>query len=72
MPKTAAQMADILAAGGGLVTDARLHTTEQLLEMAGATQASGSTLILRNADSKTQDHLVQIAGAGRRRVIFEL
>ena len=72
MPKLPQTMIQILAAGGGLIIDASVRTPDQLVQMAAAAASGGSTLILRNADSKMPDQLVQIAAAGEGRVIFEL
>jgi hypothetical protein len=72
MSKTPEQLINILRAGGGLILDAATRLPDQLTQMAAAAAGSGATLVLRNADYRAPDDLINIAAAGRGRVIFEL
>jgi len=72
MSKTTTQVVQIIAAGGGVILNAREKTTKNLAQIASTAAESGATVILRNADGKTTSQLVEIATARRGRVIFEV
>lgn len=72
MSKTIEQVVQIIDSGGGVILDAKGRGTERLVEVAAAAVRSDVKVILRNAGAKTTDQLVEIATAGKGRVVFEL
>jgi hypothetical protein len=62
----------IVEAGGGVIVDTAGELTDHLVQIAAAAARSGAMVILKNADSRRPEELIQIAAAGHGRVIFEL
>lgn len=65
---TVDELRAILAAGGGLILDARQHMPEDLRRLAGAAAAA---LVLTGAASLAADDRRRIAAAGGNHVIFD-
>jgi hypothetical protein len=72
MSKMTPQIGEIVAAGGGVILDAGSKTRPQLVEIAAEAARSGATVILRNVGNKLTSQLVDIARAGKGKVIFEI
>lgn len=72
MPKTTIELKDIARLGGGLSIDANTKTTLELKDIASIINASGSKLIIRNADRKTALDLKNISRLAPGKVIFEI
>lgn len=72
MPKTVSELREIAKLGGGISVDATSKTARELRDIANATNAADTTLIIRNADSKTPLELREIAKLAPGKVIFEV
>ena len=71
MGKTAEQLIQIVAAGGGVIIDGS-QTINELVQIAAAASGSGATVIIKNADAQTTRRLTEISAAGRGNVILDL
>ncbi len=71
MSKMTEQIVQVILAGGGVSVDAQTKMTEHLLEIASAAAEAGTPVVLRNANSKMTAELVEIARAGKGKVLFE-
>ena len=72
MAKTTTDLKEIVNLGGGISVDASTKTTIDLKEIARLANASGATLVIRNADTKTSADLKDIARLAPTKVIFEI
>lgn len=72
MAKTVDEIIQIIAAGAGVVVDARGKTKDELVEIVAAARTSGTTVTVTNVSTLTQDELIEIAAAGRGKVMVEL
>ncbi|MFA6197848.1 MAG: hypothetical protein WC734_01685 [Patescibacteria group bacterium] len=65
----------VAAVGGGLIIDLDkdIFLADTLIRIASAANASGATIVIRNADKHLlSDSLIRIGAAGGGRVIFEV
>lgn len=65
------EIIDIVQAGGGVIVGADMLTYE-LVDIAQAAAVSGNIVIVRGTGNKLCHELVEIARAGKGRVIFDL
>jgi hypothetical protein len=72
MAITTADLKEIARAGGGIRIDAAGYATADIKEIGRAVGASGATIILKNADTKTTEELKAIARTSPGNFIFEL
>lgn len=72
MIKTTTDLKAIVQLGGGISIDANSKTTTDLKAIAQIANASGATLIIRNAQVKTATDLKAIAQLASGKVIFEI
>jgi len=69
MNRPVADILRILAAGGGVVLDGTMPTTDLIRVISQA--GPESHIVIRNTAAKSTDDLVQIAECARGRVVFE-
>ena len=60
-----------MIAGASFRLDARIRTTDELMQFAAATKLGGGGLVLTGMSIFNTDDLSQIANAGAGHVIFE-
>lgn len=72
MFKTTTQIKQIVALGVTVSIDAKSKTTSQLKEIVQVAIKSGSTIIIRNAETITNENLRQIAELLPHKITFEL
>ena len=64
------EVVQIVRAGGGLEMRAAMKTTADLIQIAAAAKASGTTVWFRDLHMRPTAEIVQIAMAGGGRVVF--
>ncbi len=70
--RTTADLMTIVAAGGGIIIDAKTKTTSDLIEIVSAAVRSGTTVIFTGLGSKTTSDLMGIGSTGKNHVILDL
>ena len=72
MSKSTSDLKEIVRVGGGINIDGNSYAPMDLKEMARQANASGATIIIRNAINKSTADLKEIARAAPGKVVFEL
>jgi|GEM_PF-1516678 len=72
MPKSTTDIQTIIRLGGSISIDAATKSTTDLQSFARLINASGGTLILKNADTKSTTDLESLARLAPGKVIFEV
>lgn len=68
--RSTADLVQIAAAGGGIHFSTANRTMSELLEIASAVARGRGSLCLRDFSNLTTSELIEIAAAGRGRVVF--